>query len=222
MNNLRKTAVLLFIGVFMISMALVPFTPMANVESQVAAPTNYERDFVEKWAERLENEMPSEKMDPVLASYMETGTLDENVATTRRGDTKLLVYLEPTFDASALASIAKVRWKFDAKLLTVASVEISSTSALKQLEAMDGIQYVQADMLLKPEPVEENDGDRILDMFNIRDVVGATGTYATDYDGSGVVVGVMDSGVDFTQEDMRNANTTMVLIQCHMTRQAGV
>ncbi|MGY5863037.1 MAG: S8 family serine peptidase [Candidatus Thorarchaeota archaeon] len=202
MINLRKFAVLLFIGVFTISMVMIPFTPMA-ADSQVAAPVNYEEALVEKYADILENDLP-EKMDPILVSYMETGVLDVDAITTRVGDIKILLYVDPTFDTSALYDIAKVRWQMDLKVARVASIDVSSISALKQLEAMDGINYVMADRLIDRE-LDAFADDPVTDMFNINDVVGATGTYATDYDGSGVIMGVMDSGVDFSQLDMQNA-----------------
>jgi hypothetical protein len=201
MNNLRKTTVLLFVGVFLISMVLVPFTPRAAVDSQVAAPISYEDALVEKYADLLENDLLSEKVDPILVSYMETGVLDESVVTTRSGDIKILLFVEPTFDTSALADIAEVQWQIDLKLTRVVSIRIGSVVGVKQLEAMGGIKYVMADRFIDREVGEP--GDPVTDMFNINDVVGATGTYATDYDGSGVIVGVDDTGIDFSQSDMR-------------------
>ena len=205
MNNLRKTAVLLLCGVFIISITLVPFTPRANVDSQVAAPTDYQREFIQKWAQRLQDDVPENKVDPVIQSYIDTGILDDSVSTTRSGATKLLLYLPPLFDIAAISSIAKVRWQIDLKLLRVASVDVSSIGAIKQLTAVDGIQYIQADYYLEPEPSVDLALETDPSMFFIRDLVGATGTYASAYSGNGVVVGVVDSGVDFSQQDMWNA-----------------
>ncbi|MFW9815846.1 MAG: S8 family serine peptidase, partial [Candidatus Thorarchaeota archaeon] len=205
MNNLRKTAVMLLIGVFITSALFVPITPFASVNSQVAAPTNYEQDFVEKWAQRILDEPVLEKVDPVITSYIETGILDSSVDTTRDGSTKLLVYLPPSFDDAALDSVANVMWKVDFKLVKVASISVSSIAAMKQLVAMDDIQYIQADYFLEPEPSMNLAEITQPDMFYIRDLVGATGTIASGYDGTGVIAGVVDSGVDFSQEDMRNA-----------------
>ncbi len=205
MNNLRKTAVLLLCGVFVISMALVPFAPLANVDSQVAAPTDYQKEFIQKWAQRLQENFPVEKVDPIITSYIETGVLDDSVVTTTSGDTKLLLYLTPSFDASVLADVAKVRWQIDLKLLRVASVDVSSISALKKLTSFDGIQYIQADYIRAPEPATDLADLVNPDMFYINELIGATGPYATGYSGDGVIVGVVDSGVDFSQEDLRNA-----------------
>jgi hypothetical protein len=205
MNNLRKTAVMLFIGVFITSMLFVPITPYASVDSQVAAPTDYEQDFVEKWAERILDEPVLEKIDPVITSYIETGVLDDRVDTTRDGATKLLVYLPPTFEDSALDGVADVMWKIDLKLVKVASIAVDSMAAMKQLVAMDDIQYIQADYFLEPEPNVNLAEEFQPDMFAIRDLVGATGPTASGFDGTGVIAGVVDSGVDFSQEDMRNA-----------------
>ncbi|MHA2153236.1 MAG: hypothetical protein ACXAAQ_14770, partial [Candidatus Thorarchaeota archaeon] len=200
MNNLRKTAVLLFVGVFTISLIMVPFTPMATLDSQVAAPTNYEDALVEKYSDILDNDLLSEKVDPMLVSYMETGVLDESVVTTRKGDIKILLFVESSFESSSLANIAKVTWQMDLKLARVASVEVSSVAGIKQLEAMPGIKYVMADRFIDREISEPT--DPVSDMYNIRDEVGATGTFATDYDGTGVIVGVDDTGIDFSQTDM--------------------
>ncbi|MHA1950523.1 MAG: S8 family serine peptidase, partial [Candidatus Thorarchaeota archaeon] len=202
MNNLRKTAVLLFVGVFTISLIMVPFTPMATLDSQVAAPTNYEDALVEKYSDILENDLLSEKMDPMLVSYMDTGVLDQSVVTTREGDIKILLFVEPTFESSSLANIAKVTWQMDLKLARVASVEVSSVAGIKQLEAMAGIKYVMADRFIDREVINDP-SDPVVDMFNINDVVGATGTYASGYDGTGVIVGVDDTGIDFSQTDMQ-------------------
>ena len=203
MNNLRKIAVLLFIGVFTISMVVVPFAPKAAVDSQVAAPINYKNALVEKYRDILDNDLISEKMDPILASYMETGTLDGRVVTMTDGDIKILLFVKPTFDVSTLADIAGVQWQTDLNLIRVVSINVNSVGALKQLEAMDDIRYILADCLLDRE-VEGSDTG-VIDMFHINDVVGATGTYATDYDGSGVIVAVEDSGIDFSQLDMQGA-----------------
>jgi len=196
---------MLFIGVFITSALFVPITPFASVDSQVAAPTNYEQDFVEKWAQRILDEPVLEKVDPVITSYIETGVLDPSVDTTRDGSTKLLLYLPPTFDDAALDGVANVIWKVDFKLVKVASISVSSIAAMKQLVAMDDIQYIQADYFLEPEPNVDLAEATQPDMFYIRDLVGATGTIASGYDGTGAIVGVVDSGVDFSQEDMRNA-----------------
>jgi hypothetical protein len=153
MNNLRKTAVMLFIGVFITSMLFVPITPFASVDSQVAAPTDYEQEFVEKWAQKVQEDIELERIDPVITSYMETGVLDEKVVTTRDGATKLLLYLSPTMDTSALDAIANVFWKIDLKVATVASVAVDSKTSLKKLVDMTDIQYIGADYYLDPEPM---------------------------------------------------------------------
>jgi hypothetical protein len=212
MNNLRKIAVLLLVGLFTMSMVMAPFAPKPAVDSQVAPPTNYKDVLVEKYQDILDNNLMSEKIDPILASYMETGTLDASVVTRTNGDVKLLLFVKPTFDVSTIADIAKVRWQMDLKLFRVASIDVNSIGALKQLEATDGIQYILADRIIPREP--EGSDAPVTDMFHIDDVIGATGTYASNYDGSGVIVGLMDTGIDFSQLDMQGAeynNGTMAM-----------
>ena len=69
MNNLRKSTIMLCMGVMVFSLLMIPFTPIASVDSQVSqALPDTQREFVEKWADRVENEMVGEKMDSMLVS----------------------------------------------------------------------------------------------------------------------------------------------------------
>ncbi|TFH07616.1 MAG: hypothetical protein E4H14_08110, partial [Candidatus Thorarchaeota archaeon] len=201
MNNLRKSTVMLFIGVFVISMLMVPFMPIASVDSPVSqALPQAEQEFIQKWADRVENDMVGEKMDPMLVSYMETGVIDESMYRNLDGSIKLLLYVAPGFDSYALNNIADINWQIDLVVSRVASVSVNSIVALRQLEAMDGIAYVQADRFIdrtiNSAPGEETD------MFNIIDNVGASDAIALGYDGSGAIVGVDDTGVDFSHPDL--------------------
>ncbi|MGY5880135.1 MAG: S8 family serine peptidase [Candidatus Thorarchaeota archaeon] len=201
MNNPRKFTVILLIGVMIFSMLMLPFTPNASVDSDVSqALPETEQEFVEKWADRVENDMVGEKMDPMLVSYMDTGVVDEEVRTMTDGSVKLLLYMAPGFDTNALNNIADVNWQIDLVVSRVASVSVDSVLALKQLEAMDGIAYVQADRFIdrsvESAPIDE------LDMFHINDVVGATDAIAAGYDGTGAIVAIDDSGVDFSHPDL--------------------
>ncbi|RLI56730.1 MAG: hypothetical protein DRP09_05135, partial [Candidatus Thorarchaeota archaeon] len=207
MNNLRKTAVLFLIGVMTLSMVLVPFTPVANVDSSQVAPPDYKQEIVQRWADRIRDNPDVEKVDPILTSYLQTGVLDDKVVTTANGDIKLLLYLDPAFDINALDGIANVRWQIDLKLSRVASVDVSSDSALKAIQAMDGIMYVQADVYRETQPARELTETVDPNMFHIRDVVGATGTYASAYDGTDVIVGVDDTGIDFSAPDLDGAES---------------
>ena len=200
MNNLRKSAVMLLVSVFVVSMLLVPFVPMTS-DSQVAqALPETEQEFIEKWADRVENEMVGEKMDPLLVSYMDTGVVDEVLYLKSNGDIKLLLYLDAGFDDSLLYRLADVNWQMDFVVSRVASVSVSSIAELKQIEATDGIRYVQADRFIDrtidSAPISE------LDMFNINDNVGATAAATAGYNGTGAIIAIDDSGVDFSHPDL--------------------
>lgn len=202
MNNLRKSTVMLFIGVMVFSMLLIPFTPIASVDSQVSqALPETQDEFIQKWADRVENEMVGDKMDPILTSYMDTGVMDESMVTTSSGDVKLLLYVSPSFDIGSIASFAKVRWQIDLVVSRVASVQVSSITALRQLDAMEGINYIQADRYL--DQIVDNEPVSGTDQFHINDVVGATSAIDDfGYDGTGIVVGIDDSGIDFSHPDL--------------------
>jgi hypothetical protein len=217
MNNLRKTTVLIFISVMVISAIMVPFAPITNVNSQVAqAPVDYKEMFEQKWANRLMNDLPNGKMDPILASYIDTGALDGSVLTTAKGAIKLLLVLTPNADTNAISQIGNVRWQMNLDIVRIASVDVTSAKALKILEDRNDVLYISPDVYLEPAPIEAADEVATPDMFHIRDLVGATGTYASDYNGAGVIVGVDDSGV------FRELSIIMELFQCHMIHQAMV
>ncbi|MBE0526130.1 MAG: hypothetical protein IH631_04260, partial [Candidatus Thorarchaeota archaeon] len=202
MNNLRKSTVILLMGVMVFSMLMIPFTPFASVDSQVSqALPETEREFIQKWADRVGNEMVGEKMDSLLISYMETGALDESICTNTDGSVKLLLYVGPEFNIATLNNIAEVKWQIDLVVSRVASVSVNSIGALRQLEAMDGINFVQADRYIDREII--GGGGVETDMFNINDVVGSTGAAALGYTGIGAIVAIDDSGIDFSQPDLR-------------------
>ncbi|GAH17277.1 unnamed protein product, partial [marine sediment metagenome] len=189
-------------GVMVFSLLMIPFTPIASVDSQVAqALPETQQEFVQKWADRVENDMVGEKMDPILISYMETGVVDESISTKADGSVKLLLYVVPDFDIYALNNIADVSWQIDLVVSRVLAVSVDSIGALKQLEAMDGIKFIQADRYIDRE-IEGGPGAET-DMFNINDVVGSTAAAALDYNGTGAVVAIDDTGIDFSQPDLR-------------------
>ena len=147
MNNLKKITVMFCIGVFVVSLAMTPFMPTAADQVAQALP-DVEQEFIEKWADRVENDMVGEKMDSMLVSYMETGVLDSEVRTMTDGRVKLLLYLDPGFSNNLLYSIADVNWQIDFVVSRVASVSVDSVAALKRIEATAGIKYVQADRFI--------------------------------------------------------------------------
>jgi len=197
--------VMLFIGVFVISMLMVPFAPTATVDSSVSqALPDAKQEFIQKWADRVENDMVGEKMDPMLVSYMESGVLDESVRQMADGRVKLLLYLAPDFDSNLLYSLTDVNWQMDLVVSRVASVSVDSIVALRQLQATEGINYVQADRLIDrtiaDEPVTGTDE------FHINEVVGATSVKEDfGYDGTGAIIAIDDSGADFSHPDLIGA-----------------
>jgi subtilisin family serine protease len=113
---------------------------------------------------------------------------------------KVLLYVAPGFDINALNNIADISWQIDLVISRVAAASVNSIAALKQLEAMDGIAYVQADRFIDRTvdsvPIDE------ADMFHINDVVGATDALTSVYNGTGAIIAVDDSGVDFSHPDL--------------------
>ncbi|MGM0686932.1 MAG: hypothetical protein ACQET3_08200, partial [Promethearchaeati archaeon] len=118
MNNLRKIAVMLLIGVMTLGMfGVVPHRPMA--QSQVATPDNSSPDVstpqtvMDNWEEYLDESRLDGVLDSVLASYKETGVAPDKVATNADGDVGVLVVVNDGADLAALENLVQVSFPVD-------------------------------------------------------------------------------------------------------------
>ncbi|MGY5877267.1 MAG: hypothetical protein RTU30_16060, partial [Candidatus Thorarchaeota archaeon] len=207
MNKKSKASVLLFVGIFVMSLGLVPaaLTPTA---APAGSPVSLQEELTATLAERLEDVQGADIVDPILRTYMASGDVDDVMVTTTGGDVKALMYLAPDADMAAIKDVATITWNMDMTVMRVISVDIASPVVLKQLESVYGVQYIQADTYITYETpdVMESDG---LDMFDINDVVGATAAKDTyGYDGTGVIIGTRDTGADYSHPDMQASHYT--------------
>ncbi|MGV9170240.1 MAG: hypothetical protein ACOC38_09910, partial [Promethearchaeia archaeon] len=218
MNNLRKIAVMLLIGVMTLGMfGVVPHRPMA--QSQVATPDNSSPDVstpqtvMDNWEEYLDESRLDGVLDSVLASYKETGVAPDKVATNADGDVGVLVVVNDGADLAALENLVQVNWKADFKVATVVSAYVDSADALTELESFEGVASVFADQTyrdtgsdLSARPDLEQPRDSEPQMYEVKDLVGGTDVYDSyGYDGSDIRVGVVDTGVDFSHPDLYDA-----------------
>ncbi len=203
--NSNKAMVLLLVAVFAVSMAYVPFaavtpTAAAPIES---APASMEQQLMDKYANQIMNDVPSaERMDPTLRSFMESGYLDSDVVKTSNDEVKIVLFLSPDADYAAVKEVVNVNWRMDLKLVAVISGSIADRTALKILETINGVKYIQADRMLD---YVEIDDVVAPDQFAIDDIVGASYAQAKGYTGDGVVLGIVDDGADFSAPDLKDA-----------------
>jgi hypothetical protein len=200
-----KAIVLLLAAIMTLSMFYVQggITAAAPAEDSTIAPT-VQDEFIEKYAERLVDELDSaDVMDPALREFMESGYLAEDVVTKADDSIKVILFLTPTADYAAVKAVVDVDWRMDLKATQVISASVTDALGLKLLEKIEGVSYISADTYLTSVDVEFDTTQP--EMYEIVDVVGAMGTNARNYDGTGVIVGVDDDGTDFSLPDMRDA-----------------
>ncbi len=213
MNSSKKVLVLLLITVMSLSMVYAPLaaavpTAMNTVPAQPTASTPAPVDEIRNYVQDVIDDMPQEKMDPVLKSFMKSGYLPEDVVRTYDGDIKLVLYVSPGTDMRAVREAVDLNWRMDLKAFSVYSATLKTDDGLQKLESIDGVMYIQADTILdQATEAYDGNGDNIVgtDMIEINDVVGATDAWTAGYNGSGVIVGLDDTGTDFSQPDLKDA-----------------
>ena len=175
------------------SIVLSSSSELLSVESE---------DQIVEYAERLLDDISIEdKLDPLLRSFVDTGELSQDVVRTTDNGIRLLLFLSPTTDFEVIEQFTDVSWKVELKGFQIFSASVEDVTDLSKLESIEGVNYIQADTYLTEPEIDVSAPD----MFEIGDVIGRTGTYASDYDGTGTIVGVVDDGADFSLPDMKDA-----------------
>ncbi len=152
------------------------------------------------------------EVDPLLEEWLADGTLDKSISLVQ-GRPSALVYCAPWVDMGSLEDLTDVIWKMDFKAFRLAKVAFPSSGSLEATKNLQGVTLIRADTFLKPVVDEfarpELDNAQTpefsLDMSELRGIVGATGTVASDYTGDGIVVGHIDTGCDFGVPDLVDA-----------------
>ena len=206
----KKGMVFLFAILMLASMMMMPHAvnPKTEATGLAPAPESSDMGVINSIIDRINDGPPStEKVDSLLASYMGTGEVDSTVVQSRNGDVSVLLYLNPSVPSSVIMEYATIDWVMNIRLMKVALVKVSSRGNMKMLSEIEGLNYMSADKYIDRELTRyDNEFDDIsTNMFEIRDIVGATGAAASAYDGTGVKIGIVDHGVDFSHPDMVDA-----------------
>lgn len=213
MNNLKKNMVFLCIVIMTLSMVMVPFTPIAQFNPQVATPQAATPEQVKMDLQRYLNDRGVDgPLDSVLASYRDTGVIASDVVKNNDGAVGLLVTLDKDANLEGLEDIVQVNWKVDFGVAIIASAFVSGTENLVALENYEGVVTAFADRLYKG---GNDDFNTVTDDLPIIDEPDAWATVpwigAEDvwddfgYDGTGVRVAAVDTGTDFSHPDLMGA-----------------
>jgi subtilisin family serine protease len=209
MNNLKKAGVMALVALFTISMVLVPFTPTTQIQP-VAAPDYTTPEDVMMDIERyVDTQKEGGPLGSILASYRDTGYVPNTVSRNDAGDVGLLVTVRSESDVASLEEIIDVNWKVEIGAMTIANGFVNSPSAVAELENFDGIVTAFADSLyrettrdVEPRPDITPPTVSEPEAYAINPHIGADQVWAAGYDGTGVTVGVVDTGVDFSVEGL--------------------
>ena len=213
MNNLKKAGVVALVALFTISMVLVPFTPMTQIQPVATPEVTTPEDVFMDIQRYVDTQKEGGPLGATLASYRDTGFISDSVARNDAGDMGVIVTVRTDSDVASLDEIIDVNWKVEIGGMTLASAFVTSPEAVTALENFDGIVTAFADALKRDVTRGVEPRDIITeappmdepDAYAIVPHVGADQVWAAGYDGSGVRVGVIDTGTDFSSPDMVDA-----------------
>ena len=212
MNNGRTAAVMMLMAAMLVGMiGVAPAAPITNASPDVATSSSTYTQVLQDWVEYLDESRTSNKLDSALTSFKDSGNVPLNVAVDSEGKASVLIAIANGADIEGLKNIVSVNWMMDFKAATVVSA-YANRAALSQLESYTGVAAVVSDYLyeartegMESRPSNDVIGDEA-DMYMSKSWIGANDVW-TDYgfDGNGVVVGVADTGADFSHPDLKDA-----------------
>ncbi len=185
-----------------------PLTGETTSSSPSDSPAVYSTDVSLQGFEAASSETlkpPDQKYDAVLQEYLETEEIPDSVVKTACGDSNVIVYVSSEDIAEALEEEFGVKWKMNLGPAVVVHASISSARELRRLGENEGVLYVKADIVENRADSLDTTASKGLNSLETRDLIGANGIYASGYNGSGVTVGVVDSGTDFSHPDLQTA-----------------
>lgn len=214
MNNLRSLAAMMLLAAMLVGMTgIAPAAPMARTNSQVVSTSSLLTESVlNDWVTYLDEVRPETKLDSKLMSYRETGAVPLDVAVSADGRPSVLIAVAKGADMEGLKSIVDVQWMLDFKVAVVVSAYVGRAN-LEKLESFKGVAGILSDQLYKarvngiePRPTLDY---QVVDepaMYKTKEIIGANDVVTTyGYIGTDAVVGVCDTGVDFSHPDLQGA-----------------
>ncbi|MFW9833764.1 MAG: S8 family serine peptidase [Candidatus Thorarchaeota archaeon] len=208
MNNLKKAGCLALIAIFALSAAFVPFTPTNSIQPVATPKSTTPDDVLMDIQKYIDTQKEGGPLDSVLASYRDSGYIPNTVSRNDAGEMGAIVTVRTDSDVASLNEIIDVNWKVEIGAMTIVFGHIPSPDAVTAIENFDGIVTAFADALqtekttgVEPRPTAEPPQDT--PEYAVIPHIGAdVGGGVGAYDGTGVTVGVVDTGVDFSVEGL--------------------
>ncbi|MFW9914725.1 MAG: S8 family serine peptidase, partial [Candidatus Thorarchaeota archaeon] len=224
-NAIRLLAVLV-LGIFLVSVMPTPPANETETPLTTRTPTitNDALEFFNSYVEEVQNTEPKtawQRLDSALQTYVDTGTPTPEMYLIK-GHPHVLIVAVPGFDVASLPAGLDIGRVAPLPFMTVIEATVTEPDLLLQTAAVEGVAEIDADVYLlgtrpvaptleaKPEPV--NLADRAMDWArellqedgriaptrqDVRELTGVETITTAGYDGSGVLVAIDDSGVDF-------------------------
>ncbi len=181
-----------------------PSVPAAiSPESEPDEPIT---DVEAKWTTIVDGMSADEKLDSYLNDFLNFKELSQDVVKRRDGSISIIALLKRDANPFDIEGFNEIQWAAELGPIQMVLASFDSSKDLDFLVANDNVIKLSADVYLSKSLDNSNPPlDSGLDMFKINDELGVTAVHQMGYDGSGVVVGVDDTGVDFSQPDLQDA-----------------
>ncbi|MFW9932601.1 MAG: S8 family serine peptidase, partial [Candidatus Thorarchaeota archaeon] len=214
MSLSNKSAVLLFIAVLTLSVFMTPSGPVATELASSPALSPATQEQINDWYETVAQPGFRPEIDAALAEWMETGKVADELVTTQKGVSALVV-VTPGADMAAIRAVVDVDYFVNLNYFKTLKVTMNSPEALAKLAEIEGVGIIDADTWRFPigddlvkeldiAPTIPSDG---VDMEAIYDIVGASDASVTET-GLGITVGHVDTGADFGNPELQSSYNT--------------
>ncbi len=215
MKNLKKASVYFAMVIMLASMFASPAVPLATTGPLASPGDSSTQEVVNDWMNYINEYRPETVLDSRLASFLDSGYIAKDVSVDTDGNPSTLIVVSSSADIDALRSTVSVDWLVNMGVATLVKAHVNRIS-LKALESFDGVVNVYADVLerarvdgVEARPVVDattSEPVDITDMYITKGIIGATDVADTyGYEGDGVVVGICDTGIDFSNPNLKDA-----------------
>lgn len=206
MNNKRIALALFFAFAMSLSMFSIPMAPVQQAETSSPSTFTPEQiDQIEDFYNEVSQPGFRPGVDAVLAEWQATGVITDSMIAIA-GKPSVLIYGAPWMNIESLRDIVDLSWWVDLNLFKVVQAKVSDAAALDVVLGLEGVTGITADTYIEAPVVDSAIPEEpSLDMTEFRTIVGATGTTAIGYDGTGILVGHIDTGGDFGNPEIQHA-----------------
>ncbi len=207
MNKKRFALALFFVAAMSLSMFMMPMAPIKQTETSTPSTfTPEQNQQIENFYQQVSQPDFKPGVDAVLAQWQDTGVLSDSVVS-YAGRPSVLIYGAPWLDIESVRNVVHIAWWVNLKVFKLVQASVNTPADLDTLMKISGVAGITANTFIQDNSNQAaaTPGTIAPDMTEFRDIVGATGSIASSYDGTGVVVGHVDTGADFGNPVLQHA-----------------